>query len=150
VTLSVQEVSDRLEIQDLLISYTHAIDRRDWDALDAVFVPDAFIDYTAAGGGAGDLATTKEFLAAAMPMFKSFQHLTGSTKLAIDGDTATGVSICHNPMVMEVDGEARTFFVGLWYHDEYVRTDAGWRISRRVEEMCYFHNAPEGMVPPGL
>jgi hypothetical protein len=150
VTLSLQEISDRLEIQDLVAAYTHAIDRRDWAALDDVFVADAFIDYTAAGGTAGDLAATKEFLAAAMPMFAGFQHLTGSTKLVIDGDTATGVSICHNPMVMDADGERRTFFVGLWYHDEYVRTAEGWRISKRVEEMCYFHNAPEGMAPPGL
>lgn len=150
MTLSLQEISDRLEIQDLLVAYTHAIDRRDWDSLDDVFTADAFVDYTAAGGPSGDVAATKSFLASAMPMFKSFQHLTGSTRLEIDGDTATGVSICHNPMVLEVDGEPRTFFVGLWYHDEYVRTEHGWRIRSRVEEMCYFHNAPAGMAPPGF
>ena len=91
--------------------------------------------------------STKEFLAAAMPMFKSFQHFTGSTKLVIDGDAATGVSICHNPMVIEQDGETRVFFVGIWYHDKYVRTPDGWRIKERVEELCYFHNEPDGMAP---
>jgi hypothetical protein len=30
-----------------------------------------------------------------------------------------------------------------------VRTPQGWRIAERVEELCYFHNAPEGMAPPG-
>ena len=58
MTLSPQELSDRLEIQDLLVDYSHAIDTRDWDALDDVFTPDAFIDYSAFGGSTGDLATT--------------------------------------------------------------------------------------------
>ena len=48
--LDLQEISDRIEIQDLLSRYTDAIDRRDWDALDGVFTPDAFIDYTSVGG----------------------------------------------------------------------------------------------------
>jgi hypothetical protein len=31
MTLSIQEISDRLEIEQLLIRYCHAIDERDWD-----------------------------------------------------------------------------------------------------------------------
>jgi hypothetical protein len=74
MTMSLQEISDRLEIQELLVDYTQAIDRRNWDALDDVFTDDAFIDYAETGGSAGDLPSTKEFLAQAMPMFKSFQR----------------------------------------------------------------------------
>ena len=55
--LSQQEMSDRLEIQDLLNAYCHAIDRRDWDALDQICSrEDAIIDYTEAGGARGTLA----------------------------------------------------------------------------------------------
>jgi hypothetical protein len=28
-------------------------------------------------------------------------------------------------------------FIGIWYVDEFVRTDEGWRMSRRVEEKCF-------------
>jgi hypothetical protein len=31
---------------------------------------------------------------------------------------------------------------GLWYVDEYRRAEAGWRISRRVEERSYVFNPP--------
>ena len=55
MTMSLQEISDRLEIQDLLVAYSHAIDTRNWDALDDVFTPDAFIDYSDFGGGSGDV-----------------------------------------------------------------------------------------------
>ena len=37
MTMSMQEISDRLEIQDLMLRYSYAIDSRDWDALDHVF-----------------------------------------------------------------------------------------------------------------
>ena len=47
--LSQAEISDRLEIQQLLVDYSTAIDLRRFDDLDAVFTPDAYIDYTALG-----------------------------------------------------------------------------------------------------
>ena len=50
---NLQELSDRLEINDLLIRYTYAIDDGDWELLDRVFTPDAQIDYTSSGGIAG-------------------------------------------------------------------------------------------------
>jgi len=150
MTMTLQEISDRLEIQELFVDYTQAIDRRNWDALDDVFTADAHIDYAATGGSSGDLPSTKAFLAQAMPMFKSFQHLVGTSKIVVDGDNATATSILHNPMVLpREDGPPRTFFVGVWYHDTLVRTPQGWRIKERVEELCYFHNAPEGMAPAG-
>lgn len=42
--LSLEEISDRLEIQQLLVDYSAAIDRRRFDDLDRVFTPDAYID----------------------------------------------------------------------------------------------------------
>ena len=110
MTLSPQELSDRLEIQDLLVDYSHAIDTRDWDALDRIFTPDAFIDYSVFGGSAGDLATTKQFLATALVDFPSFQHMVATSKVTVDGDTAVGRTICHNPMVLS-EGEKGTRFV---------------------------------------
>jgi hypothetical protein len=44
--LSHAEISDRLEIQQLITDYSTAIDNRRFDDLDAVFTPDAYIDYT--------------------------------------------------------------------------------------------------------
>ena len=42
--LSLAEISDRLEIQQLLVDYSTAIDSRRFDDLDKVFTPDAYID----------------------------------------------------------------------------------------------------------
>ena len=141
--LSLQEISDRIEIHDLLVRYSHAIDTRDFDALDQVFTPDAFIDYSAMGGAKGSLPEIKAFLREAMGRFAGFQHLIANSMVELRGDRATGRTMCHNPMVLaRPDGATHTFYCGLWYLDELVRTAEGWRIQRRVEEKCYFHNVP--------
>ena len=148
MTMTLQEVSDRFEIQDLLVRYSHCIDTRNWDGLDEVFTPDAFIDYTALGGAKGSLAETKAFLAKSMVLFKSFQHMISNLVVELDGDRAKVRSICHNPMVMDRDGKEHVFVCGLWYVDELVRTEAGWRIAERVEERCYVDNMPSDLRPP--
>ncbi|GDY29030.1 nuclear transport factor 2 family protein [Gandjariella thermophila] len=140
MTKSLRELSDRLEIQDLLVDYSDAVDRRDWDALDHVFTPDAVIDFRATGGAHGDLPTIKAFLADALSHFTASQHLVAASKIELAGDTATGRTMCHNPMVL--DGQV--MFVGLWYVDRFVRTEAGWRIRHREQELAYLHNAPSG------
>jgi hypothetical protein len=141
--MSLDEISDRMEIQDLLVAYSYAIDSRDFDALDDVFTPDAWIDYTVFGGTAGNLPDTKKFLTESMPMFSSFQHMISTSKIVIDGDTATAKTICHNPMVMPLgDDKVQVFYCGLWYVDDLVRTADGWRITKRVEEKSYVHNMP--------
>ena len=136
--MSVQDMSDRLEIQDLFARYCFAIDERDWDALESVFTPDARIDYTETGGAKGSLAEIKAWLPIALERFPAFQHMVATTKLTVDGDRATSRTILFNPMVH--DGQ--TFFIGLWYRDTLVRTAEGWRISERYEEMGWTHNVP--------
>jgi ketosteroid isomerase-like protein len=144
--MTLEEVSDRLEIQDLLVDYSHAIDTHDWDALDNVFTDDAFIDYTAMGGTKGNLKETKEFLSGVMPRFSSYQHMVATSKVTLDGDIAYGRTICHNPMVIsKTPDDPDVFFCGLWYRDTFVRTHAGWRIKERVEEKCYIYNQPSDL-----
>ena len=47
MTLTIQEISDRIEINDLLIRYCTAVDRHDWDAFDEIFTANCLIDYSA-------------------------------------------------------------------------------------------------------
>lgn len=144
--LSLQNMSDRFEIQDLLTRYCTAIDSRNWAALDDIFTPDAIIDYTEAGGARGTLSEIKIYLEKALEQFSNMQHMISAPDLTIDGDTATARSILFNPMVVERDGAPHTFFVGMWYCDDLVRTEQGWRISHRREELSYFHNLPQNFT----
>ena len=149
MTLTIQEISDRIEINDLLIRYCTAVDRRDWDAFDDIFTEDCLIDYRAMGGSRGGLAETKDFLAKIMPGFVAHQHMISNSSVELNGDTAKCRTMCHNPMVTSTqDGVPHVFFCGLWYCDELVRTIDGWRIAERVEEKSYFHNLPKNFEMP--
>ena len=147
--LSLQEISDRLEIQDLAWRYSEIIDTKDFDKLrDDVFTADAFIDYSAFGGSKGDLESTIAFLHKAMKIFPNHQHLNANHQIKVDGDRATGKVMCWNPQELapkEGEDTGHIFFCGLWYHDDYVRTDAGWRIAKRVEQKSYVFNEPAFM-----
>lgn len=151
--LSLQEISDRMELQDLAWRYSEIIDSKDFDALrEDVFTPDAFIDYSVFGGSKGDLETTIAFLHKAMKIFPAHQHLNSNHRIKFGpGDppeTATGRVMCFNPQefpAKEGEDEGHIFFCGLWYVDEYLRTDKGWRITKRVEEKSYLFNRPEFM-----
>ena len=51
---SLQEIADRLAIQELLYRYADMVDSRDWQRIDEVFADGAQLDYTSTGGAKGD------------------------------------------------------------------------------------------------
>lgn len=138
---SQQELSDRLEIQDLITGYSYAIDFRRFADLDDLFTPDATLDFTASGGIRGPLPEVKQWLATVLPHFAGHQHLVATSQVTITGDTAAARTICHNPMWF-ADPAKPPLFVGLWYLDELARTAAGWRITSRVQRAGYRHGLP--------
>ncbi|MEM6109193.1 nuclear transport factor 2 family protein [Mycobacterium sp. 050272] len=138
--LSLAEISDRLEIQQLMVDYSTAIDQRRFDDLDKVFTEDAYIDYTALGGIEGRYPEVKKWLSEVLPGFPVYAHMLGNFSVQIDGDKATSRVICFNPMVFP-DGSGKpgdqVMFCGLWYDDEFARTPQGWRMTRRVETKVF-------------
>jgi hypothetical protein len=147
--LSQQELSDRFEIQDLVFHYADLVDKKRLAELrDSVFTEDAHIDYSAMGGTVGNVEETIAFLEMSLTdaLFPNSQHLNANVQVELDGDRAKGRVMCFNPMEMALpDGGTQVFLLGLWYIDEYRRTPAGWRISRREEEKSWVFNTPDFM-----
>ena len=144
--LSLQQISDRLEIQQLFTDYASAIDQKNFDALDVVFTADAYIDYRAMGGIDGRFPEIKAWLAQVLPNFPNYFHLVSNVALKIEGDRASSTIVCFNPMHVNLpDGKSQVMFLGLWYHDKLVRTAQGWRMSERVEQKCFDYNVPGGV-----
>ena len=144
MTLSLQEISDRMEIQDLCYTYADLIDRKDFDGLRNVFSPDAHIDYSVFGGPAGDREEIIKFLKEALAIFPNTQHLNANIQITVEGDTGKGRVMCFNPQELNLgEDKSVTFMLGLWYVDTYVRTAEGWRIKERSEEKSWVFNTPD-------
>src|SRR6516225_4235596 len=97
---------------------------------------DAYIDYRALGGIDGRYPEVKKWLSEVLPNFPVYAHMLGNFSVRIDGDTASSRVMCFNPMVLAGDS-GQVLFCGLWYDDEFVRTPAGWRMTRRVETKTF-------------
>ena len=137
MTLSLQEVFDRIEIDDLLTRYATAIDTKDYELLDSCFVPDADIDYVSSGGIAGKYPEVRAWLEKALAIFPVTLHSLSNSEITLDGDRAQGKTLVTNPMCMrDAEGQQTIFTVYAYYEDELVRTDQGWRIARRFERQA--------------
>jgi 3-phenylpropionate/cinnamic acid dioxygenase small subunit len=145
--MPVQEISDRIRINDLLIRYTVAIDTKDWELLDSCFTPDAHVDYTTSGGIKGRYPEVRKWLEKALAAFPMTQHFISNTVVTLDGDRAQSRTYVINPMGFpKEDGGLHIFTVGAYYNDRLVYTSEGWRIAERVEEQAYL----DGSLPEAL
>src|SRR5476649_1528141 len=120
--MTLQAISDRFEIMDLLTDYCSAIDTKDIDALDNIFTPDACIDYSKAGGPKTDLKTIKDFLRKNLGDLPR-QHIISNIKVQINGDSADVRSLCINPLELpRENGNLEIVIWGIWYSDKLIRT----------------------------
>ncbi len=147
MALSLQDISDRIEINDLLIRYTKAIDQKDWKLLDSVFTPDAEVDYVSSGGIEGSYPEARAWLEKALAIFPTTVHFVTNSEVTLAGDRASARTAVYNPMFFRnPDGTLHHFAVGAYYVDELVRTKQGWRIAKRREDQAFL----EGSFPKAL
>ncbi|MGT0250697.1 nuclear transport factor 2 family protein [Burkholderia pyrrocinia] len=138
-----QEAIDRLEIQDLLTHYCHAVDLQDWREFERPFAANAMLDYTAFGGPVGNRAEIAAYPKQATSTMRATQHTISTALLIVDGDAATARTAGQVMMISadEADDD-RVCFVGLWHRDLLMRTECGWRIRSRLQERSWTHDAP--------
>jgi uncharacterized protein (TIGR02246 family) len=127
---------DRAEIDDLLARYCFAIDLRDWEALRAVFAPDAVITYSGPRVCTG-IDEIVAFFRMTASLAAATQHLLQTSRIWPTGrDSAAGLT--HVTAHHVGHGAARpapqaaTYTVTGSYDDRFARTPAGWRIARRT------------------
>lgn len=131
-----QLLADRIAIADFFTDYAKAVDERDWDLWRSLFTADATIDYTSAGGVAGDPETVSAWLAETMASFDVSQHLVANLDVSVHGDEATARAMFFNPM--KFSGAGGFFTTGGWYNHELVRVAGGWKSRRLIEESAWF------------
>ncbi|MDT0203511.1 nuclear transport factor 2 family protein [Nocardioides sp. AE5] len=130
------QISDRLEIADVITRYTRAIDTRNFDRLhEDVFTVDAVLDYSAVGGPVGPPVDVVPWIEQGLAGFDRYQHMVGQIEIVIDGDAARATAYFTNPMVARApDGTETLFEVGGYYHHQLRRTPDGWRSAGLVDD----------------
>jgi ketosteroid isomerase-like protein len=130
--------ADHLAILGLLGRYARAVSDHDPEAMGATWTSDAHWEVPGDEPVTGRAAIVELFDRIRSLYAQCVQQMT-SHVIEVDGDTATGW-IQIRELQWRDDGTTREL-IGT-YHDEYARTAAGWRFSRRT-----FHALARGASP---
>ena len=138
LTISPEEVADRLAIRELVEAYAHCADRRDANGQMALFTADThFVVYM----NAKDPTPSQELHSrdALAPVFADLNkydattHFVGqSTILTLTAGRATGEAYCLAHHVTVGDGKRRLLLASLRYHDTFVKMDGTWLFAERL------------------
>jgi SnoaL-like domain len=140
--LDQRQISDHIEITQLLYRYGRAIDTRDFALLATVFTPDAAIHYNVFRGVSLPFPQMVDWLRQALQIFRVTQHAMSNPMIDLADDSAratTYVSAAHLQVKLD-GGHAYALQHGL-YVDALVRTERGWRIRERRLENLFVHGA---------
>jgi hypothetical protein len=138
VSISPNEVADRLAIRELVEAYAHCADRRDAKGQMALFTVDThFVVYMNANDpNPSQELNSREALApvfADLNKYVATMHLLGQTTiLTLADDRGTAETYCM-PHHLTLDGANRKLMIAaLRYYDTFVKQDGGWLFAERL------------------
>lgn len=134
--MDLKQLTDRIEIEELLVRYSRAIDSKDFDTLETLFTQDATFDGGSLGCPVGAPAI-RAMIEGTLTGLDSTQHLVGKSLVELDGDQAEVRTYLISQHIREsTPGPVKHYALGGEYADRLVRTPAGWRIAyRRLDRM---------------
>ncbi len=141
-------MDDRAAIVEVQTRHGLACDRRDWDLFEQVYTADVTGRW---GGGArlGGRAAIVAMVRAHLGGCGPTQHLHGNHRVEIDGATARAVCAVRAYHVGIGPAAGLTYECLGEYHDELVRTAAGWRIAHREFQLAIEVGTRDVLRPAG-
>jgi uncharacterized protein (TIGR02246 family) len=127
-----RRAEDRLAIGDLIASYGPLVDAGDASGTAALWTEDGSYDVdTGRYDGRDGIADMVGSSAHQGLLGRGCAHVTTPPWVEVDGDRA--VAVCHSQLVVRrQDGAGFDVLRATAHRFELVRTDRGWRISRRT------------------
>jgi 3-phenylpropionate/cinnamic acid dioxygenase small subunit len=136
--MDLQQLTDRIEIDELLARYSRALDFRHFDELEEIFTADAEFDAGGLGHPHGPTAI-RAMIEGTIGGLDATQHLVGKSivEFSEDGNSAEVRTYLISQHIREsAPGPVKHYFLGGEYADRVVRTPDGWRIAyRRLDRM---------------
>lgn len=123
-------LTDERALLGLANRYAQAVDRRDADALVALFTGDGGLDRPGASWRGQE--QLRGIVARLNTLYGSTFHTVRNQTVAIDSDNAEGETYCVAMHMMPLtDGIQRRMDMGIRYQDRFVRQNGSWLFARR-------------------
>lgn len=121
-------LADRLDIQDLLARYNHAIDSADTATWAATFIADG--TFTSGGRTRTGTAELEAFAADFAARMPGSRHWNNNIVIEGDGDQAR--MSCYLQLLKTGNSEPATLVTTAKYEDTLQRVDGTWRFTSRT------------------
>ena len=141
-----QTIADRVEIEALRGEYTDAAMMRDYDRIASLFTTDGALRMPDVPV---ELAGREEIRAWGRRVPTVVDYLVQTTHpgtIRLDGDIASGRAYLQE-LIRLHDGSSHLNYA--IYHDQYRRTEDGWKFAERVYEIRYLDTTPLAGSPHG-
>jgi ketosteroid isomerase-like protein len=120
----------KAQIAEVMCTYAHAIDSRDFDLLASCFTEDMRWTVTGTKIEREDLGTFLERQGPVLGRFRLTQHMMSTPRISLDEREASGVFYALATHIMLADGKRVT--VGVRYDETFAHADGRWRIRSHV------------------
>lgn len=141
--------ADRIALRELVERYALAVDARDLDTVVGLFTEDGvMLSHLMPGTeetpferrGHGQLRRALEL---GLAQYKRTTHVIGGQVIELEGDEATGATVCLAHHVYGTDdGGERLLVMAIRYGDRYRRQDGFWRFGERRLKLEWREDRP--------
>jgi len=110
-------------------------DKKDFSAQARLFSENTVLNTFTEGIAILKLNGRKEMAEAFGKFLKGFEtvyHFNGQQIVNLDGDKATGTCYCLITLIATEDGRKIKTTIAATYHDDYIRDNNRWLISKRI------------------
>lgn len=133
--LTLEALSDRQRIGDVVKRLARGTDRLDRALMILCYHPDGFDDHNAFRGSAPEFA---DWVCEVLAMYVATHHVVADPLIRLDGDVAHVDTYCEAHHV----GVDSDMVLGLRYLDRFERRAGEWRIARRVCAFDWTYTVP--------
>lgn len=131
-------MSDRDEIVEKINLYALAVDSQRWDLFDRIFTEECDADFGTSSHWTDREQFKADFAAFHAP-FDATQHMMMNHQVnVIDRLHAHSLTYGSWRLVRKAAGEDPLWDGTGWYDDQWVMTNGGWRIAKRVCRVIWF------------
>lgn len=132
--------SDKLELKELVDTFSILADEKNTNAQMALFIEDAIVKSYKSGELISELQGHKAIgdgFATFLDLFDTVYHLNGQQTIEVDGDKANAISYCQVVLIGNRNDKRIMTTQGVRYQDEFRRVDGKWRIAARTSNFVW-------------
>ena len=128
---------DEIAIQQTINRYSEGASRSDWERMLSTFTPSASWEIPAFGAVFRQHAVIREAMVGFIAQMAYFVQINSPAIISINGEQATARSVIRECGKF-ADRDEALEILG-FYDDELIRTEQGWRFTRRVFQIIGQH-----------